>query len=170
MSTFRAATVVFGLVALAGCGSNPRQTASTTSAAPDTTAIAAALSAIWQQLGKAEETGDANLFIGVFAENARIDGQGGSPLIGHTAIADKARQSFGARKYHVMDMKPHGTRVWSGTAAHQYGTLREVHTPHGEKTRTEYGRWASELVRGADGRWRINHLIAFLDSTKVASE
>jgi len=140
------------------------------SPAIDTALVKAALAQIWNTLGTAEETGDVAAFGSVFHDNARIDGQGGAPLAGRATIEGKARQSFGARKYHVMDMIPIGTTVWDSTAAYQYGTLMEVHTPHGEKTRTEYGRWAGEVVRGADGQWRVNHLIAFLDSTRYAAK
>ena len=69
-----------------------------------------------------------------------------------------------------MDLVPVGTRLWGDTAAMVHGRLIEVHTPRGEKTRTEYGRWAGEVVKGADGKWRIRHMIAFLDSTRARIE
>jgi uncharacterized protein (TIGR02246 family) len=147
------------------CGPAPAPAAAAARSAVDTAAVVAQLTQVWKRLGDGEANGDVSAFTGVFTETARIDGQYGTPLIGRTAIEGKARQSFAARKYHSMDMVPAGTRIWDSAAAHQYGSLVEVHTPHGEKTRTEHGRWAAELVKGSDGQWRINHLIAFLDSS-----
>lgn len=158
------------LVTAAGCRPSAEPPAAARRAPVDTAAVTAAIAAVFDSLGRAEEIGNVAAFGTRFEPDARIDGQGGVPLIGRAAIEGKAAQSFGARKYHTMDMIPVGTRLWGDTAAMAHGYLVEIHTPHGEKTRTEYGRWASEVARGADGQWRIRHLIAFLDSTRTRSE
>jgi uncharacterized protein (TIGR02246 family) len=154
----------------AGCRSTSDTAATPPTAAIDTARIIAAVAAVFDSLGLAEAAGDVAAFGAVFAPNARIDGQGGVPLIGRAAIEGKAAQSFAARTYHSMDMTPVGTRLWGDSAAMAHGTLVEVHTPHGEKTRTEYGRWAGEVERDAAGKWRIRHLIAFLDSTRTRGD
>ena len=61
---------------------------------------------------------------------------------------------------------PNTTIAVSNDLALQSGAYMERYTVKGQKGEmTDWGRYASSMVRGTDGNWRWSYIMTFTDST-----
>jgi hypothetical protein len=85
-------------------------------------------------------------------------------MIGRAAIDSTLRPMYAMRDYTSLVITPAGTTVLSNVLVYQRGTYTESYIEK-KKSSTEYGRYATGLVKEADGQWRITYMMAFPDST-----
>jgi uncharacterized protein (TIGR02246 family) len=130
----------------------------------DTVAVTQAVGDLWTRFVTADTAGNVDAFLGLFAEDVRLDVQGFPPIIGKAAFDSVARPMFAARKFTDLTVNANTTVVVSNDLALQGGTYTETYIEK-KKTSTEFGRYASSIARGADGQWRISYWMAIIDST-----
>ncbi len=158
-----------GIIVLLACAcSQPAPAPPAMAAKPDTATVRAGLDQLWTDLKAAEVAGDATQAAALWTETARADFQGAPPTVGRDALTKAFTDDFAANKYSDFVVNPEGTIVGDSMTAYQRGMYSETYTPKGKKAQTNYGRFVSVCVLGADGKWRAAYVMAFLDSTRAA--
>ncbi len=132
----------------------------------DAEAVTAA-AAVWDRYATALTTADVAAYLALYDPGAALDIMGQPPLVGHAALEPVARQAFATNRYTGLQIAPDWTDAVHADQIHQAGAYVETYT-QGDRAMTDYGRYGTALVRGADGQWRITYLIALTDSTVSA--
>lgn len=148
-------------LALAACTKPAEQQAA--APAVDSAAVIAAATNFWQRYGEAVLANDTTAIMGFVDDSARIDARGMPPLIGKAAVQAQFSPIWKVTKYTAFTVTPDMTIPVSNELVYQNGTYIEAMTANGKAT-TDYGRYASALVRGPDGQWRVGYIMAFADS------
>jgi len=154
--------VTLSAVALAACTKPADQQAA--APAVDSAAVTAAAISFWQRYGQAVLANDTTAIMGFVDDSVRIDARGMPPLIGKAAVQAQFSPIWKVTKYTAFTVTPDMTIPVSNEMVYQNGSYVEAMTANGKAT-TDYGRYASALVKGADGQWRVGYIMAFTDST-----
>lgn len=133
--------------------------------AVDTVAVEQGVADLWNRVVHADTSGDAATMAGLYTETARVDVRGFPPIIGRAAIDTTLRAVFAEYDYTDMRITPSTTVVVSNELAYQGGDYVESYTQKGKAAMTDYGRYGTSVMKGADGQWRFAYFIGFTDST-----
>ena len=132
--------------------------------AVDSAAVTQAVEDLWSRYIAADTAGNADAIIALYTEHARMDAQGVPPTVGRAAIDSVVRMITASRKLNSLMIHTAATYVVSNEMAYTRGTYMETYVSD-KKAATGYGRYASAVVKEADGQWRVAYLMAFADST-----
>jgi uncharacterized protein (TIGR02246 family) len=135
----------------------------------DEAAVRSGVNAVWTAYTDALLAENAEGVLALYSEDAYLDFKDMPPLEGRAALAEAMAPLLAANDYTALTIMPTTTYVVSDSLALQAGTYHETwNTPADRTTTAAHGRWAAGLAREPDGRWRINYLMAFTDSTTTA--
>lgn len=137
--------------------------------AVDSAAVTAAVASFWQRYGQAVLAGDTTTMLALFSDSLRVDARGLPPLVGKAAVQAQFSPLWKTTRYTTFTVTPDLTIPVSNELAYQNGSYVEGFTSGG-KGMTEYGRYASALMKGPDGQWRLGYIMAFADSTVPAKK
>ncbi|HTL04611.1 MAG TPA: DUF4440 domain-containing protein [Gemmatimonadales bacterium] len=148
---------------MAACAKPAEQTAAAP-AAVDTAAAKSGAADLWQRWIAADTAGNAQALAAMVDDSARIDARGMPPILGRAAWLAAAEAAFKSAKYTSMTVSPVMTMPISNELVYEFGDYTEGSTMGG-KNLMDYGRYATAIVKGADGQWRFGYVMAFADST-----
>src|SRR5262245_43767993 len=156
----RAFTVI-AVVLLAACKSPPPPPP----APPpiNEAAVKSALVAFWDRFATAQIAGKVDDYLGMFLPDVTLDVQGASPIAGRVALDSVVRPAFASGKVMAFSITPMKTTVVSNDLVLQGGSYVEAVVVQGRKS-IEYARYATSVVRGSDGQWRIAYWMSVHDS------
>ena len=86
---------------------------------------------------------------------------------GPTQLANMARENWAAERDVDLRLDVSARRVASDHAT-EFGAFQQAWTDSSGARMIEYGRYATYLVRSADGKWRMERWLGFEDSTRRA--
>ena len=132
--------------------------------AVDSAGVTQAVEDLWSRYSAADTAGNVDAVMALYTETARLDVPGVPPALGRAAIDSVARMMTASRDLNSLMIHTAATYVVSNEMAYTRGTYMETYVAN-KKSATDYGRYASAVVKGADGQWRIQYLMAFPDST-----
>jgi uncharacterized protein (TIGR02246 family) len=156
---------VLGLAALAACAKPAPPPPPPPGPPPiDEAAAKQGAEALWASTIAADTAGNADALLANFTDKVRVDVQGFHPLIGRAAVDSVIRPMLATRKVVSYEYSPNTTIVVSNDQVLQGGTFVETYVMK-KKTSVEYGRYASSIVKDADGQWRFAYYMGFADST-----
>lgn len=135
----------------------------------DVAAHEAAAAALWSSYRDADLAGNVEGVMALYSDLATVDVKGLPPM-DKSALSKLLGELFTTTRIAEFSLTPEYTHVVGEGLVHQAGRYRDASVPIGEagtsgKPMTEYGRFASAIVREADGHWRIMYLMEFADST-----
>ena len=160
----RAFSTVALAVLVAAAAFAPSQTPAAT--AVDTAAVFQGLDALRSAFIATQTGGDATALAALHADSAGLDLFGLPRLRGRPAIQTAMAADLAARKYTLVEITPFARNARTNTDATELGTYHDMHNGQG-KVDHEWGRYLGAFVKGADGQWKIQYLIAFPDSIKA---
>ena len=151
------------LVAATSC--TPRRTPS---ADPTARAGEAALeiNALNARLSDAYRRRDPAAYAALFTDSAVFEWPAIAPVRGPAALADMGRALWAAQRDVELRLRVAARRVASDHAT-EFGAFEQTWTDTAGVRRTEYGRYATYLVRRPDGRWLMDRWLGFEDSLRV---
>ena len=152
-----------GVLAMA-C-TKPSDTGSTQMAV-DTAAVKAGIDSLRAAYSRAEVAGDAAAIGQLWTETGTLDMYGAPRVKGRTAIEEGMKTDFAARDWTLSEITPIGTSVLSNDNGSEIGTYHAMYNASGAVSH-EWGRYAVGLEKGTDGKWRVDYLMFFPDSTKA---
>lgn len=150
-------------VATAAACAPPAAEQATAPPALDSAAVTAAVSEVWARLSAAVPENNVDAILAQFSPTARYDYPAVPPMLGRAGIDSVVRPIFATRDFTGLVITPAATYVVSNDMAYARGSLTESWVENG-KPATEYCRFAAEVVKEADGQWRIRYMMAFPDS------
>jgi ketosteroid isomerase-like protein len=165
MSGPRLSFRLFPLI-LAACAQPAGQPAAV---AIDSAAVSAAATNFWQRYSQAVVANDTVAMLALMDDSIRVDARGMPALIGKAALQAQFSSIWKNTRYTALTVTPDLTIPASSDQVYQNGSFVET-TSSGGKDMTEFGRYASAIVRGADGQWRLGYIMAFGDSTVPAKK
>lgn len=154
-----AATVV-----IACAGETSTTDAAATTAAPDTAALRAELAPLVESYGKAILAGDAAALNALYTDDAVVEITAVPTLTGRAAILAADSANFASGKTTEWNVTVRSTVPIGDSAVAQTGSWTDA-AIMGGKTVRRAGRWLTSSRKGADGTWRVNYLMAMVDST-----
>jgi ketosteroid isomerase-like protein len=160
----RAVSTVALAVLVAAAASAPPQAPA--AGAVDSVAVFQGLDALRTQYIAAQTGGDPAALAALHADAAGLDLFGLPRLRGRPAIQAAVTADLAARKYTLVEITPFARNARTNTEATELGTYHDMHDAQG-KVDHEWGRYLGAFVKGADGQWKIQYLMAFPDSVKV---
>jgi len=166
----RSVLAVFVLSALSAC-SKPAPPPPPPPGPPpiDEAAAKQGVDALWAKAITADTSANADAFMTLFADDARVDVQGAPAMVGKAAIDKAIRPMLANRKPTAYQAAAHTTTVISNELVYQGGTYNESYVEK-KKTKTDYGRFIAALTKGGDGQWRFGYYMAIIDSTRAGRE
>ena len=153
-----------GVVALA-C-TKPAENGGNTAMAVDTAAAKAGIDSLRTGYARAQVAGDAAALGQLYTETATLDMYGAPRTKGRANIEAGLKADLTARKYTVSEITPTMTNVRTNDAGSEIGTYHDMHDVNGAVDH-EWGRYVVGVAKGADGKWRLDYLMFFPDSTKA---
>lgn len=156
-------------VLLAASACTPKSEAPATAAAEtvDTAMVKAAGDSLRTHFIARQLAGDASGLAGLFSEQGGVDLYGAPRVRGRAALEGFFKADLGARTYTLAEITPVSFQARSNMDGSEVGTYHDMHDAKGKKDH-EWGRYLVAYAKGADGQWRLDYLIAFPDSVKVA--
>jgi ketosteroid isomerase-like protein len=154
------------LAAVSACAPKAGQQATMAAATVDTAAAMKGVDSLRTSYTKLIVAGDTAGVVGLYTEDATLDLYGVPRAHGRAAIEAGIKADLGMRKYTVSEIKPILTTIRTNDDGSEIGTYHDMHDMKGVKDH-EWGRYVVGFHKGADGRWRLNYVMAFPDSTKV---
>ena len=133
--------------------------------AVDTAAGRAGIDSLRASYSRIQMAGDAAGLAQLYTENATLDMYGVPRTKGRANIEAGLKADLTARKYTLSEITPIETTVRSNDAGSEIGTYHAMHDVNGTMDH-EWGRYVVGAVKGADGKWRLDYLMFFPDSTK----
>jgi uncharacterized protein (TIGR02246 family) len=153
-------------LAAAGSVSQAKAQASTPAGTVDTAAAKAGIAALRTQYATLQKAGDVSGLAGLYTDMATLDAFGAPSMHGRAAVEAGLKAMMATRRYTVAEITPTMTAVRTNEAASEIGTYHDMYEMGG-KMNHEWGRYVVGNSKGSDGKWRINYLMSFPDSTKV---
>ena len=129
----------------------------------DVAAVEQAVADLWTAYSSAVTSENVEAVVAYYAEDVVLDVKGLPPVMGRPALDSLVRMVWQGMDIQEFRMLPGYTNVVTSDLVHQGGAFTELFTRN-DSTIAEYGRYATGLVRGADGQWRIAYLMGFPDS------
>jgi uncharacterized protein (TIGR02246 family) len=154
---------VLGAFALA-C-TRPADNAGNAGMAVDTAAAKAGIDSLRSGYSQAQLAGDGAALAQLYTEDATLDMYGAPRTKGRANIEAGLKADLAARKYTVSQITPIQTTVMSNDGGSELGTYHTMHDVNGAVDH-EWGRYVVGFQKGTDGKWRLDYLMFFPDSTK----
>lgn len=140
--------------------------AENTPMAVDTAAGKAGIDSLRASYSRAQLAGDAAALGQLYTETATLDMYGAPRTKGRANIEAGLKADLTARKYTVSQITPTMTSFRTNDAGSEIGTYHDMHDVNGAVDH-EWGRYVVGVQKGADGKWRLDYLMFFPDSTKA---
>lgn len=156
----RRRAVILALSVVSGC-------AKVDASPPDAANTAnAGLDSLNARLTAAYRTRDPAAYAALYTDSAVFEWPGLAPIRGPAALGDMVREMWSSER--DVDLRlTVAARRSTDTHATEFGAFEQTWRDSAGVTRTEYGRYASLLVRDADGSWHLDRFLGFEDSTAV---
>ena len=129
----------------------------------DEAAVTQALVAFWDRFAAAQVGGRVDEYLALFDSDVSLDSPGMPTITNRAALDSVIRPIFAMGKVTAFTVTPSRTRVVSNDLALQSGHYIETSIVQG-KTGVEYARYATSVIRGPDGQWRIAYWMTIHDS------
>lgn len=154
--------IVLALLLAAGCAPSRERAAPT-----DLGATIAALDSTWADYTRVELRGDAAGLGMFFTDSAVLISSGTPTIVGREAIITMLAGAFATGRYRQTEIVPDRTEE-AGGRIFQTGTYRDDWQPTNGAPVINYGRFGLLARHDADGKWRIDRLVALVDSSVPA--
>ena len=135
-------------------------------AATDSAAVRAALEPYGVSYKAAVLAGDAAAVGALYTENAVVELSDTPTLVGRAAIMKNDSTTMAAVKFTDWNAPVNSTADFGGGRAAQTGTFAAMLADKKGAKMAQAGRWVAGFMKGDDGQWRINYLMAMTDSMK----
>jgi ketosteroid isomerase-like protein len=163
MRTFFLLGATVGCVAVVACA--PARPATE---AVNAEAANAGIDALNARLIDAYRHRDPAEYAALYTDAAVFEWPAFNSVHGPAALAAMARDNWAGQR--DVDLRLHVvTRRLASDHATEFGAFEQSWSDSAGVRRTEFGRYASLLVRQADGSWRMDRFFGFEDSTRTAS-
>jgi ketosteroid isomerase-like protein len=147
--------IVLSFCAAAACAARPASTADAN----------AGIDSLNARIVAAYRAHDPKLYATLWTDSARFEWPAFNTVRGPAALAEMARNNWTSLR--AMDLRLDiSTRRVSGDNATEFGAFQQSYTDSSGARFTEYGRYASYLLRQQDGRWLMDRFFGFEDSTR----
>lgn len=151
---------------VSACAPKEEQAAAAAPAAPpDTAALSAEIAPLIASYRTAILAGDAAALNALYTENAVVELTGIPTMIGRKAIMTADSTNFAMGKPTEWNATVRSTVALGNGGAAQTGSWSDAMPAAKGKNSRRDGRWITGLMKGEDGKWRINYLMAMTDST-----
>lgn len=147
------------------CAPKEEPAASTPAAAPDTAALRAEIAPLGDAYRAAILAGDAAALNALYTDNAVVELTGIPTLMGRAAIMTADSTNFAMGKPSEWSSTVRSTVALGNGNVAQTGSWSDAMPVAGGKTARRAGRWIAGIMKGDDGKWRINYLMGMTDST-----
>ncbi len=137
-------------------------------AAPGGAEVHAGIDSLNARLTQAYRDHDPIAYSGLFTDSALFEWPAFDSPRGPAALAAMARSNWSALR--DMDLRlTVSTRSIAPDHATEFGAFEQSWSDSSGTRMAEYGRYASLLLRQADGSWKMHRFLGFEDSTRVLS-
>lgn len=126
----------------------------------------AGLDSLNARLANAYRTRDPAAYAALYTDSAVFEWPGLAPIRGPAALGDMVREMWSAERDVDLRLTVAARRA-TDTHATEFGAFEQTWRDSAGVMRTEFGRYASLLVRDANGAWRLDRFLGFEDSTAV---
>jgi uncharacterized protein (TIGR02246 family) len=150
---------------VSACAPKEEPDASTPAAAPDTAALRAEIAPLGDAYRAAVLAGDAAALNALYTDNAVVELTGIPTLVGRGAIMTADSTNFAMGKPTEWNSTVRSTVALGNGNVAQTGSWSDAMPAAGGKTARRDGRWIAGIMKGDDGKWRINYLMGMTDST-----
>ncbi|GJG86168.1 hypothetical protein tb265_13490 [Gemmatimonadetes bacterium T265] len=133
-----------------------------------TDAAGAGLDALNARLVDAYRRRDPAAYAALYTDTAVFEWPALPAVRGPAALAAMARDNWTGQRDLALRLRVAARRLAADHAT-EFGAFEQSWRDSAGVRRTEFGRYASALVRGADGRWRLDRFLGFEDSTRAAA-
>jgi ketosteroid isomerase-like protein len=134
----------------------------------DATASNAGIDSLNARLIDSYRRRDPQLYGALYTDTAVFEWPAFNTVRGPAALAAMARDNWTAEQDVELRLRVSARRLSSDHAT-EFGAFEQSWSDSIGVRRTEFGRYVSYVVRGADNRWRIDRFFGFEDSTRVAN-
>jgi len=119
------------------------------------------------RLSNAYRNRDPQAYAGLFTDSAVFEWPAFNSVRGPAALGTMARTNWAAER--DVDLKVSvAARHLASDHATEFGAFQQTWTDSSGIRMTEFGRYATYLVRLPDGSWRFDRWLGFEDSTRRA--
>jgi ketosteroid isomerase-like protein len=127
----------------------------------------AGIDALNARLVEAYRRRDPAAYGALYTDSAVFEWPAFDTVHGPAALAAMARENWAGQRNVDLRLRVSARRLAPDHAT-EFGAFEQSWTDSTQVRRTEFGRYASLLVRQADGSWRMERFFGFEDSTRVA--
>lgn len=164
--TARTASLLASLGAmLSACTPNGSAPAASDASA-NGAATTASLDSLNARLSDAYRRRDPAAYTALYTDSGTFEWPAGVVVRGHDALAGMARDIWAAERDVELRVRV-ATRRLATDHATEFGAFEQSWSDSLGVRRTEFGRYASLLVRQTDGSWRLDRWLGFEDSVRV---
>ena len=140
-----------------------------TSSAPPAADANAGIDSLNARIVNAYRTHDPQAYAALYTDSAVFEWPAFNTVRGSAALAAMAKSNWASLR--DMDLRlTVSTRRIASDHATEFGAFEQSYSDSTGKRSTEYGRYATFLVRQGDGTWRMDRFFGFEDSTRAASK
>ena len=147
------------------CAPKEEPAASTPAAAPDTAALRAEIAPLSEAYRAAILAGDAATLNALYTDNAVVELTAIPTMVGRGAIMTADSTNFAMGKPTEWSSTVRSTVALGNGNVAQTGSFSDARPAAKGKTTRRDGRWIAGIMKGDDGKWRINYLMGMTDST-----
>lgn len=126
----------------------------------------AGLDALNARLIEAYRRRDPQAYAALYTDTAVFEWPAFNTVRGPAALAVMARDNWAAERDVELRLKVAARRL-AGQQATEFGAFEQSWSDSAGVRRTEFGRYATVVVRGSDGTWRLDRFLGFEDSTRL---
>lgn len=138
------------------------------SSGPSTAEAAAGIDSLNARITQAYRTHDPKAYGALYTDSAVFEWPAFNTVRGARGMAKMAEDNWATLK--DMDLRLIvSTRRFAPHHTTEFGAFEQSYTDASGKRSIEYGRYVAVLVRGTDGRWRMDRFFGFEDSTRAVS-
>jgi ketosteroid isomerase-like protein len=159
--------VLLAVSALAACAPGDKA-AVATATKPDTAALSAELASILPPYRAAILAGDARALNALYTDSAVVELTGIPTEVGRAAIMTTDSAQFAKGKPAEWNSTVRSTVPLAPGSVAQTGSWSDMTVVKGGMKMRRAGRWIAGFLKGTDGNWRINYLMAMTDSTTTS--
>lgn len=155
-----------GLSALLACAMATGCAAGAPGTSVDATAANAAIDSVNARLSDAYRLRDPSAYAALYTDSAVFEWPAIAPVRGRAALAAMGRDIWAAERDVELRLRVASRRLANDHAT-EFGAFEQSWSDSLGVRRTEFGRYVTLLVRGADGSWKLDRFLGFEDSTRT---
>lgn len=125
----------------------------------------AALDSLNARLARAYRIADPQAYAALFTDSAVFEWPALATVRGRAGMAAMARANWATLRDMDLLLDVRARRVGADQAT-EFGAFQQLYRDGSGVRMIEFGRYVAQLVRDADGEWRIDRYFAFADSTR----